>query len=246
MYKINNWNWEDKKITESTNDDAVALSSQYHQDEVFIISAEKQTKGRGRRGRSWIGLEGNLFFSQGLIFDEHNVGQLIVIATYSLYQTIKEILSAVHKVQIKWPNDILIDGSKVSGMLLEKGKNNYFIVGIGVNIKTSPKELNMIYPTTSLAEKGITIDRLEFLRSYINNFDKCMDQWHKTGFVPLKQQWLKAVKGLETEISVHTETENIAGIFKGIGDNGELLLSQEGIIKKIYAGDVFYKEERDK
>lgn len=246
MLKINNWNLEDKEITESTNDDAVALSAHITDGKNFIISAQKQTKGRGRRGRTWIGLEGNLFFSQGIIFEERYIGQLIVISTYSLYHTIRELSSEKHKVQIKWPNDILIDDNKVSGMLLEKGENNYFVIGIGVNIKTAPKNSEMLYPATSLAEKGIIIDRLAFLRSYINNFDMYMHQWQHTGFVSLKQQWLEVVKGLNTEINVRTEKKEISGLFIGIGEDGELLLSYQGIIKKIYAGDVFYKKEKNK
>ena len=188
-------------------------------------------------------MEGNLFFSQGIIFEPKYLGQLIILSSYSLYQTIRELCPINHKVEIKWPNDILIDGEKVSGMLLEKGDNNYMIIGIGVNIKEAPKNSEMLYPVTSLAEKGISIDRLVFLRSYIDNFDKYHHQWQMDGFSFLKQQWLKVVKGLNATIKVHTETEDQIGIFKGIGDNAELLLLQEGKIKKIYAGDVFYSKE---
>ena len=242
MKKINDWLWEDKEITESTNDDALLYSQKYH-GEKFIISARQQTKGRGRRGRSWIGLEGNLFFSQGIEFEVQNLGQLIFISSLSLYQTIQKFLSTEHSLVLKWPNDVLIDNSKVSGTLLEKGSNRYFIIGIGVNICVAPTNDNLLYPTTSLKEKGILIDRLSFLKFYIENFDINYNLWKTSGFSLIKEQWLAVVKGLGKMISVKTTTKDLYGIFDGVGDQGELLLRQDEEITKIFAGDVFYIEK---
>ena len=244
MDKINDWQWEDKVITESTNDDALVLSSQLTGTK-FIITAEEQTKGRGRRGRQWISLKGNLFFSQGIEFETRFLGQLICLESLSLYQTMKALVPSKHKVNLKWPNDVLIDDCKVSGTLLEKGKGDYFIIGTGVNICVAPTTKDLLYPVTSLAEKGINIDRIAFLRSYIDNFDNNYELWQKTGFAEIKQQWINAVKGLHQEIVVKMPTEEIKGIFEGIGDQGELLLQTEKALKKIFAGDIFYikKEE---
>lgn len=239
MDKINNWQWEDKVITESTNDDAVALSSCV-KGEKFIITAQMQNKGRGRRGRQWISQKGNLFFSQGIEFETRYLGQLICLSSLSLYQTIKSLLSETHRLNLKWPNDVLIDNCKVSGTLLEKGEGEYFIIGTGVNICVAPTSEDLIYPVASLAEKGIIIDRIAFLRSYIDNFDNNYELWQKSGFEEIKQKWLNAVKGLHQEISVQTPLEKIKGIFEGIGDQGELLLQTEQKLMKIFAGDVFY------
>lgn len=239
MTDIYQWNWQDKETTQSTNDDAVALSNTQTTGR-FIISSKEQTRGRGRRGRSWIGLEGNLFFSQGLIFDISCIGQLIALSSLSLYESIKALLPSTHRVNLKWPNDLLIDNQKVSGMLLEKGHNGYIIIGIGVNIKQAPPSSQMLYPVTSLMAQGIDIDRLAFLRSYIANFDKNEQSWQTYGFEVIKQKWLEAVQGLNTQISVHTDREELIGIFKGIGDDGELLLETREGLRHIYAGDVFY------
>lgn len=239
MAEIYQWNWLDKETTHSTNEDAVALSNTQTTGR-FIISSKEQTKGRGRRGRTWISLEGNLFFSQGLVFNISYIGQLIALSTLSLYETIKTMLQPTHQVSLKWPNDILIDNQKVSGMLLEKGYNGYIIIGIGVNIKQAPSSPQMLYPVTSLAANGIDIDRLAFLRSYITNFDKNEQSWQIHGFNEIKQKWLEAVQGLNTQISVHTDREELIGIFKGIGDDGELLLETTENLRHIYAGDVFY------
>ena len=244
MKYISNWLWQEKVETQSTNDDAIELSCKLS-GEPFIISTQKQSKGRGRRGRTWIGMEGNLFFSQGLIFDVKNIGQLIFISSLSLYQTIKALAPSSRKVEIKWPNDILIDDAKVSGTLLEKGCNKYLIIGIGVNICASPQQQNMMYPVTSLKEKGIDIDRLSFLRSYIENFDHNYEIWQKLGFGPIKTQWLSATKGLKEEICVHNLSEEKRGLFLDIGEQGELLLQQGRKTEPIYAGDIFYiKKEK--
>ena len=246
MEKIANWLWQDKETTESTNDDAIAFSKEVIS-EKFIISAKEQTKGRGRRGRSWVGLEGNLFFSQGVVFEPKHIGELIFISSLSLHQTIQKLLPDGHNAQLKWPNDILIDNRKVSGMLLERGEGDYFIIGIGVNICASPRSSEMIYPTTNLKENGINIDRLSFLRSYIENFDINMKKWKDFGFSRIKEQWISAAKGLGEEIALRTAEKETKGIFAGLGEQGELLLNQNGNILKIYAGDVFYikKEENE-
>lgn len=245
MKKIADWLWLDKEITGSTNDDALAYSLT-QTSQKFIISAKEQTKGRGRRGRTWVGLEGNLFFSQGLIFKMKDLGQLIFISSLSLYQTIQQILPREHHVALKWPNDVLIDNCKVSGTLIEKGEGDYFIIGIGVNICASPESTDMIYPTTNLKANGINIDRLLFLRSYIENFDKNLKIWTSSGFASIKKQWMSVVKGLGEVISVRTTDNELTGVFEGVGEQGELLLDQDGKITKIYAGDIFYmKKEKN-
>ena len=242
MEKIKNWLWEDKKTTESTNDDAVRLS-QTLSGEKFIISAQKQTKGRGRRGRKWISLEGNLFFSQGLCVDIKNLGQLICVSSLSLYEVMKELLPARSTVCLKWPNDVLIDNCKVSGTLLEKGDKDYLIIGIGVNICQKPETQDLLYPVTSLKAKGIDIDRLTFLRSYVDKFDNTYAEWQHSGFDNIRQRWLDAVKGLGKAIRIHTAAAEIEGIFEGIGENGELWLRVGKESQSIYAGDVFYVEK---
>ncbi|MBQ8466054.1 MAG: biotin--[Alphaproteobacteria bacterium] len=244
MNKIKDWQWEDKEVTESTNDDAVALSS-HLKNIKFIISAQEQSKGRGRRGRNWISQKGNLFFSQGLEFETRFLGQLVCISSLSLYQSIEKNLPKSYQVKLKWPNDVLIDNCKVSGTLLEKGEGDYFIIGIGVNIRVAPENKNLLYPVTSLAQKGINIDRLDFLRSYIDNFDNNYQLWQESGFEKLKKKWLSAVKGIGEKVTVQTPTAVLEGVFEGIGDNGELLLKNKQEMQKIFAGDVFYIKKDD-
>lgn len=242
--QINDWLWEDKPQTASTNDDAAALSRTLTGAK-FIISAERQSQGRGRRGRAWVGCEGNLFFSQGLTAELRSLGQIVCLSALSLCQTVQGLLPAPHKVQIKWPNDILVDDCKISGTLLEKGEGDYLIIGTGVNIKQAPQGVNPLYQTAALADFGINIDRLTFLRSYIDNFDNNYALWQSSGFAEIRRAWLNNVKALGEEIVVRTADKEIRGIFTDIGFNGELHLQIDGENKCVYAGDVFFIKKDD-
>lgn len=241
MKKLNNWDWYDYDELGSTNDEA-KLFSQEQLGKKYIVTTKIQTQGRGRRGRSWIGLEGNLFMSLAWEVELKNLGQIIFITSLSQLQTIKEISNNVD-VKLKWPNDVLVDEHKISGTLLEKGEGDYLIIGIGINITEAPKIEGLIYPAISLADVGIKIDRIEFLRHYVNVLDKNLALWHEKGFAVIKETWLRNVKGLNEFILVNSEQGQKRGVFKGVDDNGMLLLGTENGIEKIYAGDVLYESK---
>ena len=147
----------------STND--VAADYSHEPGKKLVVQAQRQTAGRGRRGRLWQSLDGNLFFSMLLEFPLSDLGKLVLCASLSLLETVKMYDKTV-QVALKWPNDVLINDAKLSGMLLEKGNGNYIIVGIGVNVVQSPKTADMLYPTISLKEAGITTTADEFLEHY--------------------------------------------------------------------------------
>lgn len=222
---------------ESTNTTALEYSKATHKN--LVIVAKKQTAGRGRRGRIWQSLEGNLFFSLLLEFPLNRLGTLIMASSLSLLQTIKAF-DANAKVKLKWPNDVLLNNAKVSGMLLEKGEGEYMIVGIGVNIKQSPQTADMLYPTISLQEAGIFADAADFLPKYLHFFENNIQKEAEL----LRQKWLQNAKGLGQEISVKQEKNELTGIFAGIDENADLLLQTNGGMQRILAGDVFYVEKR--
>ena len=242
MEYIGEWMLHDMAEVGSTNDEVKKLSENIIGEKV-IISAQRQISGRGRRGHSWIGLDGNLFFSQGLECDLSAIGAMVFISTLSLWRTIQN-LNSMLDVKLKWPNDILVNDKKVSGMLLEKGEGDYLIIGIGVNLKIAPKLVNMPYPCTSLAEEGIEVERMDFLRNYIENFNFYYDVWQLQGFEPIREEWQSHVKGLHEEIVVHMENEDFIGLFEGVNEEGSLLLNTGTELKKIYAGDVFYPQRK--
>lgn len=237
MKKLKNWSWIEYPQTGSTNDEAKDYSAGKRTLN-FVITAQKQTGGRGRRGRSWIGMEGNLFASMGFPADISCVGQLVVLISLSVAETICQ-LSKMPKVSLKWPNDVLVNNRKISGILLEKGEGDYIIAGFGVNIVSSPDAAEMLYPCTSLREAGIEIDRIDFLRRCLGTFNKNYKIWQKYGFADIKERWLKMADTLGEEIQVNGEKGIKKGRFIGIDDCGLLLLQNGRNIEKIYAGDIF-------
>lgn len=233
-----------KQITSSTNDDAIAYSAQAL-GESFIITANKQYKGRGRRGRSWIGQEGNLFASLGLVYPLAKCGDLAFITALALTSSIL-VFSPSEDIKIKWPNDVLIRGSKISGILIEKGHNDYLIIGIGVNISSFPQLQGVNYSATSLHHIGITTTCEDFLEVLIKNFSFWLHQYDVLGFAPVRQEWLKYAVGIGTEIKIMQERTEKRGIFYGIDDTGLLLLKKNEKIEKISAGDIFILNEKEK
>ena len=125
--------------------------------------------GRGRRGRVWHSMKGNLFLSLAFEYKLESVGHLVIISALSLWQTIKNCAPTTN-VKIKWPNDILLNNAKVSGMLLEKGEGDYIIIGIGVNIKQAPDGKDMLYSATSLARENIVISPEDFAVAFLQSF----------------------------------------------------------------------------
>ena len=223
----------------STND-AAKDYAQKAAGQKLVIAAKRQTAGRGRRGRSWLSLDGNLFFSMLFEFELKNLGKLIMASALSLLDAIKQY-DKTADVVLKWPNDVLLNGAKVSGILLEKGEGEYMITGIGVNIRQSPQGADMLYPTTSLKAAGIETTPDEFLHKYLFEFTANL----KLANEDLRQKWLDNAKGIGAEIVVRQNGQEQKGIFMGIDENADLLLKTEREEEKILAGDVFYVGEEN-
>ena len=204
-----------------------------------VIVAKHQTAGRGRRGRTWQSLEGNLFFSLALEFNLADLGKLVMISALSVLRTIKLLHPSV-KANIKWPNDILLNNKKVCGILLEKGNGDYMIVGIGVNIMQSPQDDGMLYPTTSLLQEGIDTTTTEFLQHFLPIFSELLLIYEKQKFSQIRQEWEFSALGIGKKIEIRQDNKIIRGIFLGIDDTGSLLLKTSRNTEKIVAGDVFY------
>lgn len=224
----------------SSTNDIAAEYAQKASSQRLIIVAKRQTAGRGRRGRNWQSLSGNLFFSMLFEFPLQNLGCLVMASALALLEAIKQYGTAAD-VRLKWPNDVLVNGAKVSGMLLEKAAGEYMIVGIGVNIAQSPKTAGMLYPTISLAEVGIKTSADAFLEKYLQQFV----QYIGLRATDLQHRWLENAKGVGQKIAVKQNDTEIKGVFERIDENADLILKIGNKEQKILAGDVFYLGEHD-
>ena len=228
--------WNIKKYNEVTSTNDVAKSLAEADCRKTVIVAEHQTAGRGRRGNSWISQKGNLFFSQ--VFNhKSNISELVFVSSLSLLETIKSFYPSLN-ISIKWPNDILINDKKTAGILIEKADNDMVIIGIGVNIYQSPKIEQVSYPTACIDETG-GLDKDDFLLKYLSIFDNNYAISMKD-FNIIRENWLKNVTRLNQKIKVKRKDKIDEGIFKGIDEQGLLLLEHNNKIIKISTGEVFF------
>ncbi len=244
MAEFANWQWVDLEETSSTNDEVKKLCAAAPSGKRFMVTARRQNAGRGRRGRGWVSLEGNLFVSFGLEVAPQLLGQMTFVVGLSLLEAVRELAPQVD-VCLKWPNDVLVGGGKVSGILLEKAAGNYLVVGVGVNIVAAPQCDNILYPVVSLKQAGVITDRTAFLHAFVRAYDRNLDCWKSEGFAPIRENWLKHAKNLGAGITVNMEKERKTGKFAGVDENGVLLLETPSGIEKIYAGDIFYLKEKE-
>ncbi len=205
--------------------------------------ALRQTAGYGRQGRAWSQAIGD--FSGTLAFKPQTapaqLGQISFIAALAVASALDEYVDP-EKLAFKWPNDILIDGAKAAGILLEhigRDSATLLAVGIGVNIVSAP--MDAAYPTARLVDHTDKAPSPADLAARIDHhFWAYMKDWRTNGFANIRQLWLTRARGIGEVITVRLPNEELSGVFEGIDESGALIL-QSGAEKRIIsAGDVFF------
>lgn len=209
-----------------------------------IVFAGAQTQGRGRLQRKWVDLgKGNLFMSIVLKPDKNyeHYANLTQYLSVTLCKTLEEYGI---KPEIKWPNDVLVNGKKIAGILAEtsvKGtKFKGLVLGIGVNLNAQEKDFSKIdKKVTSLnLEVGETIDMVEFKNKLVTSFFKDYNQFLEEGFKFIKRDYLALANFLDKELCVALINETKTGVASGITDKGELILSNNGNEFILNIGDI--------
>lgn len=210
--------------------------------EGLAVMAAVQTAGRGRRGRVWASPPGNLYLSvrldQGPTLAE--TAQLSFVAAVALGDALAEAAPHV-PVRFKWPNDLLIGGAKVSGILLETD-GPAVIVGIGVNVAWAPPPGETAYRATNLKEEGAAVTASDLGRVLLRHLRSCVGQWRGRGFPIFRQAWLDKAQGLGGEVVARLQTgEEVRGRFVDLDADGALVVDvAESGRRRILAGDVFF------
>jgi BirA family biotin operon repressor/biotin-[acetyl-CoA-carboxylase] ligase len=226
----------------STNDEARRRVEEGSAADLLVVTARRQTQGRGRRGRVWESLEGNLHASFVVRIRRPlaQAAQIGFVAALALAEALDEVLPG-HDVRCKWPNDVLIDGRKVAGMLLEGAGDGWLVLGIGVDVTDRPAPADTMYATIALAELGYSGDRYQVLCALCRHFAPRLEHWRAEGFAPIRGAWLRWARGLGEAALVRLEAETLSGVFAGLDEEGGLLLDQgEAGIRRVLAGDVFF------
>ncbi len=212
------------------------------------LMARRQTAGVGRRGRAWDGGEGNLTATLLLTLDKPPVemAQLAFVAGLAAWTTVATYVPP-GPVKLKWPNDVLIEGRKACGMLIESGpagEGTWAAVGIGLNLATYPTDVER--PATAVAGH-LSHDVIrppspdEALAVLAKAFDEALRLWLSRGFEPIRQAWLAYAAGMDGPCTVRLERETTFGTAEGLDADGALLLRLPGgELRRITAGDVFF------
>ncbi|MCE2510083.1 MAG: biotin--[acetyl-CoA-carboxylase] ligase [Alphaproteobacteria bacterium] len=212
-----------------------------------LLWAEAQTKGRGRHGREWISPPGNLYASFILrpACDAATATQLAFVAALGVGRFLSRYLDAAIPVHFKWPNDVLVSGRKIAGILAEStmGKTQnleWVVLGVGINIETHPEGVE--WPATSLrAQGGNPPEIAELVEVFGQSFLFCYNEWQEKGFSPIRKAWLERAAGLDEPVRVRLGEESFEGTFVGLDEDGALLVLKDGDKdpSRVTSGDVF-------
>jgi len=230
---------------DSTNEEARRLAAAGEKGPIWL-RADRQTAGRGRRGRNWESPTGNLaatlLIAPGKPASE--CAQLSFVTAIAAADTASGFAPSA-EIRVKWPNDILADGKKFVGILLESASGAdaslaYLAIGVGMNLAYFPPDTE--YPVTSLAALGVSVPSAsQALAQLAAHFAKWYDIWMNAGFSPIQDAWLARAAGLGTRIRARLTHEETSGIFEGIDNTGALILREaQGRTRLIAAGEVFF------
>jgi len=196
----------------------------------FVVS--EQTKGRGRRGRHWISEpKSGLYFSAIICPSADRVfwPSLSFMAALSVYQCLAEYISSYEEILfMKWPNDILANGRKLAGILLEAHKTGV-IIGCGINIKNTPYVENSKTGVISLdnLDCKFDIEPKILAQNLVYHLARYYELWEKTGPKQIIKQWIDVCDMKGRQVRVKTQDSEVKGICTGFGEDGALLLKDD-------------------
>jgi BirA family biotin operon repressor/biotin-[acetyl-CoA-carboxylase] ligase len=243
------WSLQVFDSLDSTNEE-VRRQAETGAAEGLAVLAKQQTAGRGRRGREWDSPPGNLFLSL-LLRPRTSPAQaatLSFLTTVALLDAIDLAAPAQGTIlTCKWPNDVLVNGAKVAGILLESrtapdGSLGWVTVGIGVNLVWHPphEQRATPYPVTDLSRHGIATTPEEFAQWLLARYGYWYGRWQAEGFAPVRSAWLSRAQGIGRPVVVRLPDREMHGTFMALDDSGALLLElPDGRRQTVTAGDVF-------
>jgi BirA family transcriptional regulator, biotin operon repressor / biotin---[acetyl-CoA-carboxylase] ligase len=219
----------------STNDEAAQLADAGSPEGTVVWSRE-QTGGRGRRGRHWASPVGNLYTST--ILRPDCAAPRAAELGFAAALAVADIVPAGREVRVKWPNDVLVDGGKIAGILLESaigqtGQVQHVVAGIGVNVGFAPQLPEMRYPGSALG--GSVEAALEKLAAALA---ARLAEWRREGFETVRAAWLAKAGPLGAEVDVKLGEGLVRGRFAGLDREGALLLETASGPRKIVSGEL--------
>ena len=225
----------------STNAEALRLTRAGERGPLWVTAA-RQDAGRGRRGRTWISPPGNLYASL-LLADpgpaEH-WPQISFVAALAVHDAVVEVAPKLEPMLgLKWPNDVLLAGAKLAGILIEGEGTQTGAVAVGIGVNCISHPANMDYPATDLAAAGVSASAATLFAALSIKMLRRLAQWNRgEGFATIRAGWLARAAGLGKQIRVRLPDREIAGRFEALDHAGCLVLAAPGGREVVCAGDL--------
>jgi BirA family transcriptional regulator, biotin operon repressor / biotin---[acetyl-CoA-carboxylase] ligase len=230
---------------DSTNEEAQRQFSAGAALPLWIV-ADEQFRGRGRSGRSWTSPKGNLYTT---LLIETRVSpaiatQLSFVSALAAHDAVAALLPAekIRQLRLKWPNDVMLNGAKLAGVLLEsmnkpQGEGLAVALGVGVNVSHAPANENRAVASLGLDATAVP----DVFRALASAFEKRLAQWDEgRSFPRVREAWLDRALALNESISVNLNGTAIRGKFLGVDAAGTLQLETEpGVVITVTAGDIY-------
>ncbi|MBE1284837.1 MAG: biotin--[acetyl-CoA-carboxylase] ligase [Rhodobacteraceae bacterium] len=233
---------------DSTLDEAARIAPELSGPEWIL--ALRQTKGRGRRGRAWSDPQGNLAATLVLRPDGAPDQSALrsFVAALALFDACVTVSGRAEGLSLKWPNDVLLNGGKLAGILLESsgraGGVAHLSIGIGVNLAQTPPteglETGALRPVSLMSETGVQVDPETFLDALAEAYAHYEAQFNTYGFEPIRQAWLARAAKLGEVITARTATSETKGTFETVDVAGNLILKTAKGRVSIAAADVYF------
>jgi BirA family biotin operon repressor/biotin-[acetyl-CoA-carboxylase] ligase len=229
----------------STLDEALRLARD--RSAPFWVLAHRQTAARGRRGRPWLMPEGNFAATLLLQLSEPPAQMALrsFVMSLALFRAFEEVTAKPVSFSLKWPNDVLLNGGKVAGILLESpGPAGCLAIGIGVNLRSAPEpaavEPDALRPVALATALGIDVACEDFLMTLASHYAVLERQFVQFGFEPIRRDWLAHAARRGEEITARTGRELLHGIFEDVDAEGHLVLRGARGLHSIAAADVYF------
>ena len=209
------------------------------------ILAVEQTAARGRRGRAWSTPRGN--FAGTLIMrrtgSPADAALRSFVASLALREAFVAVTGREDAFALKWPNDVLLNGGKVAGILLETVGEN-LVIGIGVNLAHAPSaaqvEQGAVTPVSVLGETGVSVEPETFLDALASAYARFEDQFTTYGFGPIRRAWLSHAARIGEVVTARTMRDETIGVFEDVDASGNLILNTAKGRVAITAADVYF------
>ncbi len=235
---------------DSTQNFALELSRKPHENGSLVI-AERQTRGRGRLDRKWVSPKGGIWLSILLRpnFEPSYTSLFPMLVSLALSVAIQKTLKI--KTELKWPNDVTINGDKVAGILIdasiESNKIDYLVIGIGINFKIKPSKITSQikdgkkYGITTLVKENQDGNPVKLIQQFLLELEQRYNDIISGNTGNIRKEWMKRSSTIGKNVTATTTTGTIKGKAVGIDKTGALLLSSRGKVERVLAGDIAYK-----